>query len=154
MKDCDCFTNFVGANHQLENAVKLFSWSKENNINFQNSSTQNTVNFHFNTPASSYQGMLWKGAVKSMKYHLWCAMEKMYSHSMNFLLSLLKLKLFSIQTFQLQHQRLFLFYTLFFIFSILLKAFICYFLFYRLSLLSQNHIWSQELRPFEGCQRL
>jgi hypothetical protein len=65
----DCGTNFVGANNEMQDFLKLFKSSQHNNQVSDNLSQQG-ISWMFNPPASPHFGGLWEAGVKSVKYHL------------------------------------------------------------------------------------
>lgn len=58
-------TTFVGANREMQEAIK--TWQQKKTLDFvQAKGTE----WHFITPAAPFQGGIWEAAVKSMKHHL------------------------------------------------------------------------------------
>ncbi|XP_021964112.2 uncharacterized protein LOC110859463 [Folsomia candida] len=62
-------TNFVGAEKQLKEFIKL-SKSNEHNQKVFNTLSEEGITWHFNPPAAPHFGGLWESGVKSTKFHL------------------------------------------------------------------------------------
>lgn len=58
-------TNFVGANNELANALRI--WQDES---IQHYAQLGGTEWYFITPSAPHEGGMWEAAVKSMKYHL------------------------------------------------------------------------------------
>jgi hypothetical protein len=65
----DCGTNFVGANKEMKELLKMFSSHAHNSQISDHLSIQG-INWHYNPPSAPHFGGLWEAGVKSMKHHL------------------------------------------------------------------------------------
>ncbi|OXA47089.1 LINE-1 retrotransposable element ORF2 protein [Folsomia candida] len=65
----DCGTNFVGANHEMKDFLKLVM-SRPHNQAISDHLSKDGIDWHFNPPASPHFGGLWEAGGKSVKFHL------------------------------------------------------------------------------------
>ncbi|CAG7825062.1 unnamed protein product [Allacma fusca] len=62
-------TNFVGANREMQDFIRLMR-TKENNDVVSKTLSQEGIQWIFNPPAAPHMGGLWEAGVKSVKHHL------------------------------------------------------------------------------------
>ena len=62
-------TNFVGADNEIQELVKLTN-SASHNEKVASTMSKEGIMWHFNPPAAPHFGGLWEAGVKSTKYHL------------------------------------------------------------------------------------
>lgn len=65
----DCGTNFIGADREMKEMLRLLL-SLPHNVLIADQLSKEWIRWHFNPPAAPHFGGLWEAGVKSVKYHL------------------------------------------------------------------------------------